>query len=167
MNGSTKDINALRHFRRSSNNYINPITVYTPLIPQLPQVYFLIGYVLIIGIFILTILIAAFVLNKEVRKYYRDRSQKLRFWGPSNVNHLPVISYTSNELLKDPEILNDEKPSRRDVIEKVEEQPPDVFVHMPVSSETNNFIRHGSTVSMHLAFAHDLASFISMVDGKI
>ncbi|KAM7539967.1 hypothetical protein Aperf_G00000030053 [Anoplocephala perfoliata] len=111
--------------------------IYTPLIPQLPQVYFLIGYVLIIAIFILTILIAAFVLNKEVRKYYRDRSQKLRFWGPSNVNHLPVISYTSNELLKDPEILNDEKPSRKDVIEKVEEQPPDVFVHMPGPSNLN------------------------------
>lgn len=167
MNGSMADINELRRFRRSSNNYINPITIYTPLIPQLPQIYFLIGYVLITGILVLTILVGAFALSKEVRKYYRDRSQKLRLWGPSNVNHLPVVEYMANKLPKNSEILDDKKPSKNDVVENVEEQPPDIFVHMPVRSETNNFIRHGSTVTMHLAFAYDLASFISMVDGKI
>nr|CDS15792.1 expressed protein [Echinococcus granulosus] len=46
-------------------------------------------------------------------------------------------------------------------------QPRHISYYMPSKSKHNNFTRRGTVVRMNLSFAHDLASFVSMVDGKI
>lgn len=43
----------------------------------------------------------------------------------------------------------------------------DIFNDIPTTSKHHNFDRQRTVVRMHMPFAHDLASFISMVDGKI
>ena len=159
--------------KRFLEKYSHPIVIYTPLLPNVAQTFFLLGFTLISTAVIIIAIIALFLSNGDVRMYFSDMTKKLRTCGKYSDN--PEEMYGWND---DIHAVGQPAPSPRGPPpQQLEEEnnkigtglfsTHDIFNDMPSTSLYHNFDRRHTVVRMHLPFAHDLASFISMVDGKI
>uniref|UniRef100_A0A5K3ERX6 Calpain catalytic domain-containing protein n=1 Tax=Mesocestoides corti TaxID=53468 RepID=A0A5K3ERX6_MESCO len=144
-------------------------------------VYFLLGFATLTTCLAFLCIFIVSQTDMEVNKYFRDMVKKLKLCGPQKETYYDhSISIADKEgfaylwrtkqdgfwkmlitgLQKHRENSNS---SRR----RLKRYQDDIFKVMPTKSKHNNFIRQNTVVRMHLPFAHDLTSFISMVDGKM
>ncbi|KAL5971598.1 hypothetical protein TSMEX_000632 [Taenia solium] len=159
--------------KRFQEKYINPIITFTPLLPSIPQIYFLLAFILITMAIIVIAILILFQFNREVKIYFIDMTNKTKTCGvysatsevtPEWINEMrssgqltPVLlgAFPRKMQLENSNVVPETMPMRH------------IFHHLPSRSKNDNFTRRGTVVLMHLPFAHDLASFVAMVDGKV
>lgn len=159
--------------KRFQEKYANSIVNYTPLLPNIPQIYFLLAFTLTTMAIIIIGILILFHFNREVKTYFIDMTKKTKTCGGYK-----ATSEVASEWIKEvrssgqltPVLLGDFPRNMQRKNSNVGSEtmhPRHIFHHLPSKSKHNNFTRRGTVVRMHLPFAHDLASFVSMVDGKL
>ncbi|VDM26638.1 unnamed protein product [Hydatigera taeniaeformis] len=159
--------------KRFQEKFLNPIVIYTPLLANVPQIYFLLSFTLITMAMIIVAILVLFHFNPEVKKYFMDMTKKTRTCRAYNDNlgvfseWIPAMRSSDHLNPVSQGVSSGNMQHIKSSVVSEAMQPQEVLNYMPSKSKYDNFTRRGTVVRMHLPFAHDLASFISMVDGKM